>query len=103
MRAFRRAMDGILPPVVQWRRDKVDFKANLVTGLLRHHRPLLESVLVRDVDGIGEYVNLRELAAVCDRMAASPDTARGDEVQFIWRAVSLALWLRDRRRSDMAA
>lgn len=100
---LRRAMDGILPPVVQWRRDKVDFKANLVTGLLRHHRPLLESVLVRDVDGIGEYVNLRELAAVCDRMAASPDTARGDEVQFIWRAVSLALWLRDRRRSDMAA
>lgn len=100
---LRRAMDGILPPLVQWRRDKVDFKGNLVSGLLRHHRPLLESVLVRDVDGIGEYVNLAELAAACERMAASPDAARGDEVQFIWRAVSLALWLRDRRRSDMAA
>lgn len=100
---LRRAMDGILPPVVQWRRDKVDFKANLVIGLLRHHRPLLDSVLVRDVDGIGEYVNLPELAAACERMAASPDAARGDEVQFIWRAISLALWLRDLRRSDMAA
>lgn len=100
---LRRAMEGTLPAQVQWRRDKVDFKANLVRGLLRHHRPLLDTVLVRDADGIGEYINLREVAAACERMAISPETARGDEVQFIWRAISLALWLRERLPSDMAA
>lgn len=100
---LRRAMGEILPAQVQWRRDKVDFKANLVRGLLRHHRPLLDSVLVRDVDGMADYVNLRELAAACERMASSPATARGDEVQFIWRTISLALWLRAGCRSDMAA
>lgn len=100
---LRRAMDDVLPVEVQWRRDKVDFKANLVRGLLRHHRPLLDSVLVRDVDGIADYVNLRELGAACERMASSPTAARGDEVQFIWRTISLALWLRAGRRSDIAA
>jgi asparagine synthase (glutamine-hydrolysing) len=100
---LRRAMEGVLPAQVQWRRDKVDFKANLVRGLLRHHRSLLDSVLVRDVDSIADYVNLPELKTACERMASSPATARGDEVQFIWRTISLALWLRASRQSDMAA
>ncbi|MGI6852227.1 asparagine synthase-related protein [Mesorhizobium sp. 1B3] len=100
---LRRAMDEILPAEVQWRRDKVDFKANLVRGLLHHHRSLLDSVLVRDVDGIAGYVNLRELREACERMMSSPAAARGDEVQFIWRTISLALWLRAGRQSDMAA
>jgi len=100
---LRRAMEGILPAEVQWRRDKVDFKANLVRGLLHHHRSLLDGVLVRDVYGIADYVNLRELSAACERMASSPVTARGDEVQFIWRTVALALWLKAGRRSDIAA
>jgi len=100
---LRRAMDGILPPEVQWRRDKIDFKGNLVRGMLRHHRPLLDSVLIADAYGIGEYVNLDELVSAYERMTTAPDSIAGDEVQFIWRSISLALWLDQTRRSDIAA
>ena len=41
---LRRAMEGILPPPVQWRRDKIDFKSNLVRGMLGNHRDLLDRV-----------------------------------------------------------
>ena len=51
----------------------------------------------------GKEDQLRELREACERMMSSPAAARGDEVQFIWRTISLALWLRAGRQSDMAA
>ncbi|AZO35012.1 MAG: lasso peptide isopeptide bond-forming cyclase [Mesorhizobium sp.] len=91
---LRRAMQGVLPPAVQWRRDKIDFTANLVNGMLGNHRELLDRLLISDSERIAPYVNLPAVAAVYDRMLRQPEQATLPDVQHVWRAVSLSLWLR---------
>ncbi|RWX62045.1 lasso peptide isopeptide bond-forming cyclase [Mesorhizobium sp. M4B.F.Ca.ET.089.01.1.1] len=91
---LRRAMDGILPPAVQWRRDKIDFTANLVKGMVGNHRDLLDRVLVSDAGLIEPYVNLPEVTAAYARILRRPDEAEPLDVQYVWRSTSLSLWLR---------
>lgn len=91
---LRRAMQDILPPVVQWRRDKIDFTANLVKGMIVNHRDLLDRLLVSDSDLIAPYVNLPEVNAAYARMLREPEQATLPDVQQIWRSASLSLWLR---------
>ncbi|TIQ33734.1 MAG: lasso peptide isopeptide bond-forming cyclase [Mesorhizobium sp.] len=91
---LRRAMEGVLPPAVQWRRDKIDFTANLVNGMLRNHRDLLDTVLVSDGDRIAPYVNLGEVNAAYARLLQKPNEAAPLDVQYVWRSISLSLWLR---------
>ncbi|ESX97005.1 lasso peptide isopeptide bond-forming cyclase [Mesorhizobium sp. LNJC403B00] len=91
---LRRAMEGILPPAVQWRRDKIDFTSNLVKGMLGNHRDLLDKVLVKDAARIAPYVNLPEVTAAYGRIARQPDEATLPDVQYVWRSISLSLWLR---------
>ncbi|ESW96670.1 asparagine synthase [Mesorhizobium sp. LSJC268A00] len=91
---LRRAMEGILPPAVQWRRDKIDFTSNLVKGMLGNHRDLLDKVLVADAALIAPYVNLSEVTAAYGRIARQPDEATLPDVQYVWRSIALSLWLR---------
>jgi asparagine synthase (glutamine-hydrolysing) len=102
---LRKAMDGILPAAVQWRRDKFDFTPHLTRGMLAHHRPVLDSVLLDDAEDIGGYVDLAAVREAYRRMAARGERADGYDVQAVWRAVALALWLRRQRRAagDMPA
>ena len=91
---LRRAMEGILPPPVQWRRDKIDFKSNLVRGMLGNHRDLLDRVLVSDASLIAPYVNLPEVTAAYARISRQPAEATLPDVQYVWRSIALSLWLR---------
>jgi asparagine synthase (glutamine-hydrolysing) len=91
---LRRAMQGVLPPAVQWRRDKIDFTANLVKGMLGNHRELLDRLLISDSERIAPYVNLPEVNAVYARLLSQPEQATLPDVQHVWRSVSLSLWLR---------
>ncbi|RUW34758.1 MULTISPECIES: lasso peptide isopeptide bond-forming cyclase [unclassified Mesorhizobium] len=91
---LRRAMEGVLPPAVQWRRDKIDFTANLVKGMLGNHRDLMDAMLVSDGDRIAPYVNLGEVNAAYARLLDKPDEAAPLDVQYVWRSISLSLWLR---------
>ncbi|MEI9402113.1 lasso peptide isopeptide bond-forming cyclase [Mesorhizobium argentiipisi] len=91
---LRRAMQGVLPPAVQWRRDKIDFTANLVKGMLGNHRKLLDRLLISDSERIAPYVNLPEVNAVYERLLSQPEQATLPDVQHVWRSVSLSLWLR---------
>ncbi|RWC40772.1 MAG: lasso peptide isopeptide bond-forming cyclase [Mesorhizobium sp.] len=91
---LRRAMQGVLPTAVQWRRDKIDFTANLVNGMLRNHRDLLEQLLVSDASRIAPYVNLPQVSAAYARLLRQPDQAAPLDVQYVWRSASLSLWLR---------
>ncbi|TIX07599.1 MAG: lasso peptide isopeptide bond-forming cyclase, partial [Mesorhizobium sp.] len=91
---LRRAMDGILPPAVQWRRDKIDFTANLVKGMVGNHRDLLDRVLGSDAGLIEPYVNLPEVTAAYARILRRPHEAEPLDVQYVWRSTSLSLWLR---------
>ena len=100
---MRRAMEGVLPAAVQWRRDKIDFTANLVNGMLRNHRDLLEQVLVSEAGRIAPYVNLPEVSAAYARLQRRPDQAAPLDVQYVWRSVSLSLWLRQLQHSGSPA
>ncbi|AZO10063.1 MULTISPECIES: lasso peptide isopeptide bond-forming cyclase [unclassified Mesorhizobium] len=100
---LRRAMEGVLPPVVQWRRDKIDFTANLVNGMLGNHRELLDKVLVCDGGRIAPYVNLPEVTAAYARLLRQPERASPRDVQYVWRSTSLSLWLRQIQNSGNVA
>lgn len=89
---LRTAMKDILPPEVQWRPGKVDFTPNLVRSIVKA-RASIESLL-RDDNGLGDFVDLKKLGLVVDRMAGATTQVQGYEVQFVWRAVSLGYWLR---------
>jgi asparagine synthase (glutamine-hydrolysing) len=92
---LRRGMDGILPPKVQWRRDKIDFSSEISRGLVRHHRAELEAVMADD-DGVGAYFDLGRLRQSVSALLAAPDRTAGPELFMIWRSLMLMHWLRNR-------
>ncbi|MEM8676157.1 MAG: lasso peptide isopeptide bond-forming cyclase [Cyanobacteria bacterium P01_G01_bin.67] len=81
---MRRGMAGILPPEVQWRTSKMDFSPNFQHGLLVAEKPQLEQLLFEQSDILKKYINLDVLR---DKFLA------GKDIQFIWRSISLGLWL----------
>jgi asparagine synthase (glutamine-hydrolysing) len=100
---LRRAMEGILPRSVQWRRDKQDFTPVLVRGMLEHHRPLLDGILSDQRGEVAGYVDLAAAYAAYRRIAERPEAASGIDVQAVWRTVALALWLRQLRNTAVGA
>ncbi len=67
---LRRAMQGILPNSVQWRRDKHDFTPLLLRSMLDYHRSMLDDILLANRDNdVGGYVR----SAGC-RCCLSPDS-----------------------------
>jgi asparagine synthase (glutamine-hydrolysing) len=64
---LRRAMEGVLPPEIQWRRDKTDFLASVTEGVQRNE--LREVTRLRDgIGAIGDYVNVVNFRRICDRV-----------------------------------
>lgn len=93
---MRRAMEGVLPETVRWRRDKIDFSPEIRRGLVRHHLPLLDDIMA-DRDGLGEYVDMGNLRQRYQRLLDDPDGIGGGELQPFLRCVMLAHWLRARQ------
>lgn len=100
---LREAMGGILPPAVQWRHSKVNFGPNLTGGMVRNHRALLERTFGADSESIAPFVNIGAARAACERLLRDPDNAPFDEVQAVWRAASLSMWLGLLRRQGVMA
>lgn len=92
---LRRAMQGILPEKVRWRRDKLGFAPHLIRGMLLHHRSLLDNVFLRDAPPIQGYVQLPKVRAAYQRIVEKAEAADGYDVQAVWRCAVLALWLRE--------
>jgi len=94
---MRRAMEGVLPPDVQWREDKGDLSLALDESLRAHERALLER-LKDDLGGIDQFVSsdfLRE--AVTDYLDGETGSGSRGKGLFVWRALSLALWLQSQK------
>lgn len=88
---MRRAMEGILPPQIQWRPGKANLGHNFNRALFEFERDRIEDV-VRDQSGdIGRYVDLNALNAAYGKFAS--EAASDEDVHTIWRSVSLAKWL----------
>jgi asparagine synthase (glutamine-hydrolysing) len=89
---LRRAMAGVLPEEVRWRGGKANLAPALSHGLLAFDRERLDDIILRDTSLIEEYVDAAALRRAYNRFI-SGEVMDGDVVA-IWRAVSLALWLR---------
>lgn len=96
---LRRAMEGVLPPAVQWRTDKLNFGPHIIRGMLAHHRTLIDRILGDDAAAVGEYVDLPAIRDAYRRIAEKQEAADGFDVQAVWKTVVLATWLRGLNRA----
>lgn len=90
---MRDAMEGILPPSVQWRRDKLNFMPHLIQGVLDQHRAKLDGLLVADRIGIGGYLDLKTVQGAYGRMTAAGGNTSANDFVTVWRATIFASWL----------
>jgi asparagine synthase (glutamine-hydrolysing) len=88
---IRRAMEGILPPKIQWRFAKTSVGPGFRHALRTHARERIAAVVERPDPSVGRYVDLEKLRALHDRYMNGHDSA-SEELAF-WQALSLALWL----------
>ncbi|WP_172122479.1 MULTISPECIES: asparagine synthase-related protein [unclassified Devosia] len=92
---LRRAMQDILPPQVQWRRDKTDFSSELRLGLVKHHGGELDA-LDGDSFGVSLFLNMDQVRSTIARLRADPLRLDAGELFGLWRALFLSLWLQSR-------
>ncbi len=90
---LRQALDGVLPPAVQWRRDKLNFAPHIVRGLLKHSEAIIDGVIEGNGGDIGNFINLIELRRAYARVLALKEEASGFDIQIVIRAVILSRWL----------
>ncbi len=82
----RKAVAGLLPDEVVWRRDKVGFETPERQWLYEGRHRLLDALSCAG-PGIGEYLDLPVIRAQLPRLLEQGETGR------VWRWVNLALWL----------
>jgi len=92
---MRRAMDGVLPRKIQWRKGKTDMAAAFKYGLLRFGRDHMDRFILREPEFLGDYVDMDTLRAAHQRVLNSNGSV--SDVMWIQRSLSLALWLQRRK------
>jgi asparagine synthase (glutamine-hydrolysing) len=90
---MRRGLVNILPEMIQWRGGKTSMKPNFLHGLLILNRQLLDEVISNELDSIAEYVDIDCVRQTYNQMTSAEKVSNGD-INTVWRAVSLALWLK---------
>ena len=90
---MRRAMVDILPEEIRWRGGKTDMNPNFLYGLLTADRKALEEVILQSSGNIEKYVDIQTLHQIYQRLISS-DKAKIEDVMTIWKATTLAHWLR---------
>jgi asparagine synthase (glutamine-hydrolysing) len=90
----RRAMEGILPPGIQWRTSKANLSPNLLHGLLEFNKPNIDQLLSANPQKIEPYLDLARLQEVCRTYLSQPHTSQ-KEALALFGAIILANWLRD--------
>lgn len=90
---LRKALAGILPPLVAERRTKYDFSDRLRTSMLRDHADLVDEALFARGGWISPYADLGDLRKWW-RTLKETGMLGNIELAEIWRAVSLSCWLR---------
>jgi asparagine synthase (glutamine-hydrolysing) len=90
---LRRAMQGILPAEIQWRRTKGDLSPSFVHGFLRTGRTALERALSEDASLIEPYLNLSALRQMFDQSITAPRKSSEDSLT-LFGVVMFSNWLR---------
>jgi len=89
---FRFAMEGILPPEVQWRTDKANLGAHIKLNLLKYGREDIETAINRDSWKIAKYLNIEHLRSAYKEFGH--DANRKDaEALLLLTSMYLIKWL----------
>jgi len=102
--AMRRAMQGILPPEIQWRTGKADLHHGRASAWRSSQDGRIEAILSEPNPTLMRYLDRERVRELHDRFLRGETDH--DEGLVLWRALSLALWLsslEDRARSVKTA
>lgn len=92
----RRGMEGILPPMLQWRLQKQRLGYSFIRGMRETEGPNLEAVLFKDPSALEEFVNIDVLRIAHRRFLSSERSLEGEgDAMMLYKATVLARWLRD--------
>ncbi len=89
---LRKAMDGILPPEIQYRPGKGNLSPNFYRRLLDGDRKLLDQVVLDGAPALKPYIDQTAMRRAYARYDADPLRHHDDSIQ-LFEAVNLALWL----------
>ena len=92
---FRRSMQGVLPPEIQWRASKGNLSPNFHRGLLRSGLHAVATILSGDGGPISGYLDMVALKSTCERYQAQQSDADG---MMLFAVATLWTWL---ARSDL--
>jgi len=90
---MRRAMEGIVPPSVQWRIDKSDLSPSFNRGLFERDREIVDDVVFSQLPALTDYVDEEAVLAAYRRWLAQPMRSQRDALT-LYSVANLALWLR---------
>lgn len=89
---FRFAMEGILPPDVQWRVDKANLGAHIKLNLLKYGRDEIEKAIGRDSWKVAKYLDVNLLRSAYEDFGR--DANRKDaEALLLLTSMYLIKWL----------
>ena len=92
----RRAMEGILPPLIQWRVHKGNLSFSFMRGMREVEAPKLDAILSRTGSALAEFVDMDALRSARDRLLSSESSEQAnDDAMQIYKAIVLARWLAD--------
>lgn len=89
---LRRAMQGILPPEIQWRPAKGNLSPNFYSRLLNADRELLDAVLLSQSPVLAPYVDAGAVRQIYEKFSSNPRRYPDESVQ-VFATVNLAVWL----------
>lgn len=89
---FRFAMQGILPPEVQWRTGKANLGAHVKVNLFKFKSQSLERITTKSLKGLERFINVEKLINAY-RSCQSEPNKKDAEVMLILTSVYLLNWL----------
>ncbi|MES1261689.1 MAG: asparagine synthase-related protein, partial [Acidobacteriota bacterium] len=90
---FRRAMEGVLPPEIQWRGSKGNLSPNFHRRLLETDGSILERIASGETRATDHYLDQGSVRRALEEYRANPMTANGKNSIQLFVAANLALWL----------
>jgi asparagine synthase (glutamine-hydrolysing) len=92
---LRRAMEGVLPPSIQWREGKTNFIPSLDYGIRTFERGQLDDVISGMSGVLADYVDIPALSQVRERFLKTDVPTDPFDIFTLFKTVSLASWLED--------
>ena len=90
---MRRAMEDIVPPRVQWRREKTDFTPNFIRGLKCWQQEDWDKFIAENQVLLQKYIDLPTFNQMKQKFIDPQQEEDRQEARTLWLIISLISWL----------